>query len=234
MVQIGGTTNINQTNVIFGSKNKSSSFIGGGFTWGSFIYGSENINYANKCSIFGDRNSAYGNDHGLGLAVGQTNTISGNQCVAIGSKNIANGDLAFALGNWLSANSFQTVLGKYNLPLAGVSRYLDERPASLQNPYIGTLFVIGNGYCSATDESIINYSNAMTVSANGTISANDFIGASGNSFNEISNTVNENYLSWNEVSGKQPKILVDSSSLSINTKTVVEIPANTSRRLRNY
>lgn len=221
-------------NVIFGAKNKSSSFIGGGYTWGSFIYGEENLNYANKCSIFGDRNSAYGNENGLGLAVGQTNTISGNQCVAIGSKNIANGDLAFALGNWLSANSFQTVIGKYNLPLEGVSRYLDERPTSLENPYIGTLFVIGNGYCSATDESIINYSNAMTVSANGTISANDFIGSSGNSFNEISNIVDNKYLSWDEISGKQPKTLVDSTTLSINTKTIVEILADTSRRLRNY
>lgn len=154
--------------------------------------------------------------------------------MAIGSKNIANGDLAFALGNWLSANSFQTVLGKYNLPLEGVSRYLDERPTSLENPYIGTLFVIGNGYCSATDESIINYSNAMTVSANGTISANDFIGSSGNSFNEISNIVDNKYLSWDEISGKQPKTLVDSTTLSINTKTIVEILADTSRRLRNY
>ena len=112
-----------------------------------------------------------------GFVQGNNNSVSdGSNIITMGNGNVSTGHNSVAIGSQLISNQWQTVIGKYNSPIAGPNRLDTEDP---QDPS-KALFIIGNGY-SATDgedwqdETYITRSNAMEVYADGTVKANSFV-----------------------------------------------------------
>lgn len=160
--------------------------------------------------VLGNNNAAYNSmpdgtiRYSNIVAIGSYNVgVDGSNQFVAGFNNVASGHHSTAIGEELRSNEFQTVMGKYNIPLAGTVRttsawdYTNNSAYAVENS--GTLFVIGNGRVAAyekinsygdstwynsNNEAISYYdvcspayierSNAMIVSANGMVSAANF------------------------------------------------------------
>lgn len=101
----------------------------------NFVAGDKNDLYTgiNDCTIFGTGNtisSLYGN-YSNTFVQGNDNTADeGSGAIIFGSGNHSTGHAAVAVGTQLLANQWQTVIGKYNTPIAG-----PERTAKPFSPY---------------------------------------------------------------------------------------------------
>lgn len=118
---------------------------------GSFAGGFENIAKGN-CSF----------------AFGSCNTVDGYHSASFGDNNVTDGVSACAFGSSLTANNFQTVVGRTNQPAAG--------PTDL-NDISGSAFVVGNG-------DLMNQSNAFRVSFDGYCYGQNAFAASGADYAE--------------------------------------------------
>ena len=146
------------------------------------------------------------------MLVGQNNSSnSGILSLAFGSDNSVNSACSIAMGEGLIAYWNQTVIGKFNeeLPNDTYYRFKYKWNETTQQPETqdisGVLFTVGNGYLdncyekdnsfytlngdrvpTVIDNSFIKRSNAMIVSANGTVSAGDFAISGGYKLSDIS------------------------------------------------
>lgn len=112
-----------------------------------------------------------------GVVQGNNNDVSnGSNIVCMGNGNVSTGHNSVAIGCQLISNQWQTVIGKYNVAIAGPNRLSTQTP---QDP-TKALFIVGNGYSSDDsinwqNEAYITRSNAMVVYADGTVNAHDFV-----------------------------------------------------------
>ena len=174
-------------NVVLGSNNAISQCISNGFIVGdSNVLMTTNTGYEKDDSLY---------DSSIILGFGNV-AYNGSQQLSIGSHNNVSGHFAYALGEELSAQDFQMVVGKYNAPVPKTERaaYAKVGNSIVEVENSGVLFAIGNGRLKVYEESgswydpneeyhisidefdedYIERSNAMIVSANGTVSAGDF------------------------------------------------------------
>lgn len=179
------SADVNRDNLIAGSNNNISgdiadtidrnTILGNGNTLsGKFV----------DCNILGDCNelnnetqTVFENDTLIGL---HNKVEFGSNSTLIGQHNIANGYNGIAIGEGLSATNSQVVVGRFNALCEGT----DDRDG--HTPDSGVLFIVGNGthtepsdYTEADvlasyEEANIQRSNAMIVSADGTVSARTY------------------------------------------------------------
>ena len=142
----------------------------------NYIAGSKNIvsNAESNNYIMGDANIVinttpddiiYANNIILGNA---QLAMDGSNQLAIGHGNVVEGYYSMAIGERLRAAGSQLVIGRYNTYIDGTDGTNDSNS--------GALFVVGNGHCPVdgyTDDDAIR-SNAMVVSADGTVSARTY------------------------------------------------------------
>lgn len=112
---------------------------------------------------------------------------NGSNQVILGNSNIASGHNSISIGEGLISDASQTVLGRYNAAIEGTNGisadYVDSKS--------GALLIVGNGrhINDRTDVDSIERSNAMIVSADGTVSATKFatpeVSDIGSSLNEL-------------------------------------------------
>lgn len=169
--------------------------------------------------VLGNNNAAYNSSpdgtirYSNVVAIGSYNVgVDGSNQFVAGFNNVASGHHSTAIGEELRSNEFQTVMGKYNIPLAGTVRttsawdYENNSAYAVENS--GALFVIGNGrtrvyekdkkwyneagveipYYDVCSPAYIERSNAMIVSANGVVSAANFATSA---YANIENTLND-------------------------------------------
>ena len=124
------------------------------------------------CNILGDNNEL-NNDSEIvfenDTIIGMHNKVEfGSNSTLIGHHNIVSGYNSVLIGEGLSATNSQVVVGRFNEVLPGT----DDRNG--QTTTSGALFIVGNG--SHTDDDFDNptRSNAMVVSADGTVSAKTY------------------------------------------------------------
>ena len=151
------------------------------------IFGSDNhiTSNVNAFTVIGKSNnvsdsiqwtSAY-EAIGNGFVQGNNNYASnGSNIVVMGNGNNASGHNSVAIGCQLISSKWQTVIGKYNLPITGPDRLASQNP---QDPS-KALFIIGNGYSTKDNyewqnPQYITRSNAMVVYADGTVKAKAFV-----------------------------------------------------------
>ena len=174
-------------NVILGSNNAISQCISNGFIAGDYnTIMTTNTGYEKDDSLY---------DSSIILGFGNV-AYNGSKQLAIGEHNNVSGHFAYALGEDLSAQDFQMVVGKYNAPVPKTERaaYAKVGNSIVEVENSGVLFTIGNGRLKVYEEDgewydpneeyhisinefnedYIERSNAMIVSANGTVSAGDF------------------------------------------------------------
>lgn len=98
--------------------------------------------------------------------------INGSNQIALGNSNITSGHDAMVLGEGLIANASQVVVGRFNETVNGTNGI---SAAGIDNTS-GAVFVVGNGIHqnSNYDATATKRSNAMIVSADGTVSATRF------------------------------------------------------------
>ena len=179
------SADINRDNLIAGSNNNISgdidniidrnTILGNGNTLsGQFV----------DCNILGDCNelnneteTVFENDTLIGL---HNKVEFGSNSTLIGQYNIANGYNGIAIGEGLSATNSQVVVGRFNALCEGT----DDREG--HSPDSGVLFIVGNGthtepsdytetdVLASYEEANIQRSNAMIVSADGTVSAKTY------------------------------------------------------------
>lgn len=138
----------------------------------SVIVGSNNLIYNTAYetigSSFSDKNSISNN-----FTLGSYNLLKdGSNQVNIGVAGVTSGHNAMSFGEGLIANTSQVVVGRMNEELPGTNGL----SAAGIDSTSGALFVVGNGRhvagsYAATD---VERSNAMIVSADGTVSATKF------------------------------------------------------------
>jgi len=177
-------------NMVFGTYNAVSQYISNGF-----IVGDSNVIMTDNVSDKLSEKSRSKYDSSVIFGYGNV-AYNGSKQIAIGDFNTVSGHFAYALGEDLSAQDFQMVIGKYNAPVPKTTRttsaWVNDTVVELENS--GVIFAIGNGRLNCYekdgewydgqddewaipnpyDESLITRSNAMIVSANGTVSAGDF------------------------------------------------------------
>ena len=133
------------------------------------IIGAHNIVYNTILANDPDDELCYSNNY----ALGSYNLLSnGSNQVAIGTNNLVSGYNATAFGEGLIANASQVVVGRMNEELPGTNGL----SATGVDSTSGALFIVGNGrhvYDSYADADV-ERSNAMIVSADGTVSATKF------------------------------------------------------------
>lgn len=108
------------------------------------------------------------------FALGSYNLVKdGSNQIAIGVANITNGYNATAIGEGIIAKTSQIVVGRFNEVLPGTNGLSADNIDSTS----GALFIVGNGRHKPSDyeTSAIERSNAMIVSADGTVSARRFV-----------------------------------------------------------
>jgi len=104
-----------------------------------------------------------------GFVQGNNNVaLNGSNIICVGNGNVSTGHNSVAIGNQLISNQWQTVIGKYNVAIAGPNRLSTQTP---QDP-TKALFIVGNGYSSKDDaewqnETYITRSNALELYADG-------------------------------------------------------------------
>ena len=151
---------------IFGSDNKITSNVNAFTVIGKSNIVSDSIQWPNTYDAIGN-----------GFVQGNNNNASnGSNIVVMGNGNIASGHNSVAIGCQLISSKWQTVIGKYNLPITGPDRLASQNP---QDPS-KALFIIGNGYSTKDnydwqDLQHITRSNAMVVYADGTVKAKSFV-----------------------------------------------------------
>ena len=183
-------TENNDRNIVFGannkiSKNENDNVIIGGYN--VILNGNKIVNddviYSNNI-LFGQQNSAY----------------AGSNQINIGVYNTTLDHYSTSIGSYLRANENQYIIGQYNEETEGYTRTISALNGDnelVKKPQEGVVFAIGNGRLNAfevdgkfysgtnqlTDEipvefinseDLITRSNAMIVSADGTVSANNF------------------------------------------------------------
>ena len=150
------------------------------------------------CNILGDSNEL-NNDSEIvfenDTIIGMHNKVEfGSNSTLIGHHNIVSGYNSILIGEGLSATNSQVVVGRFNEVLPGT----DDRDG--QTTTSGALFIVGNG--SHTDDDFDNptRSNAMVVSADGTVSARTYKAAPnttlGKLFDFLNNTSTTGTLKW--------------------------------------
>lgn len=157
-----------------------------------------NSNFSD-CNVIGGHNELVNTTEGIfenNTILGMYNLVKfGSNSTLIGHHNIADGYNGVAIGEGLSATNSQIVIGRFNEALPGT----DDR-----NGYdvtSGALFIVGNG--SHTDNDFDNpaRSNAMVVSADGTVSAKTYKADPttplGKLFDFLATTQGQGDLHWN-------------------------------------
>lgn len=124
------------------------------------------------CNILGDNNEL-NNDSEIvfenDTIIGMHNKVEfGSNSTLIGHHNIVSGYNSVLIGEGLSATNSQVVVGRFNEVLPGT----DDRNG--QDVTAGALFIIGNGSHTDNDFDNPTRSNAMVVSADGTVSAKTY------------------------------------------------------------
>jgi hypothetical protein len=120
----------------------------------------------------------------------------GSNSTLIGHHNIADGYNGVAIGEGLSATNSQVVIGRFNEALPGT----DDRTG--YDVTTGALFIVGNGHHDDANNDFANptRSNAMVVSADGTVSARTYKADPGSKlgklFDFLSNTSTTGTLKW--------------------------------------
>ena len=124
------------------------------------------------CNILGDNNEL-NNDSEIvfenDTIIGMHNKVEfGSNSTLIGHHNIVSGYNSVLIGEGLSATNSQVVVGRFNEVLPGT----DDRNG--HDVTDGALFIVGNGSHTGDDFDNPNRSNAMVVSADGTVSAKTY------------------------------------------------------------
>ncbi len=115
-----------------------------------------------------------------GLVQGNDNDVrNGSNIVTMGNGNVSTGHNSVAIGCQLISNQWQTVIGKYNVAIAGPNRLSTQTP---QDP-TKALLIVGNGYSTKDDyewqdETYITRSNALELYADGRLKISGKIEAS--------------------------------------------------------
>lgn len=157
-----GTTPVTYSsrNTIIGSVNNISSRI-----VDYAVIGSQNLV---KCNTgFKSASDPYAISNGF--VQGNNNTVqNGSNIICMGNGNVSTGHNSVAIGSQLISNQWQTVIGKYNVAIAGPNRLSTQTP---QDP-TKALFIVGNGYSSDDslnwqNETYITRSNALELYADG-------------------------------------------------------------------
>ena len=133
------------------------------------------------------------------FALGSYNLVKdGSNQIAIGVANNTSGYNATAIGEGLIAKTSQMVVGRFNEELDGTNGLSADDIDSTS----GALFIVGNGkhIVGEFEPSAVVRSNAMVVSANGTVSAGNFATSSFNDINATLNTIT-NFGAWDIVNG---------------------------------
>lgn len=157
-----GNTSVtyNSKNFIVGSSNGLSSRI-----VGYSILGQQNI--VSCTEGFSSSSDKYAISNGF--IQGNNNKVqNGSNIIAMGNGNVSTGHNSVAIGSQLISNQWQTVIGKYNVAIAGPNRLSTQTP---QDP-TKALFIVGNGYSSDDslnwqNETYITRSNALELYADG-------------------------------------------------------------------
>lgn len=157
-----GNTSViyNSKNFIVGSSNGLSSRI-----VGYSILGQQNI--VSCTEGFSSNSDKYAISNGF--IQGNNNKVqNGSNIITMGNGNVSTGHNSVAIGSQLISNQWQTVIGKYNVAIAGPNRLSTQTP---QDP-TKALFIVGNGYSSDDslnwqNEAYITRSNALELYADG-------------------------------------------------------------------
>lgn len=124
------------------------------------------------CNILGDNNELNNNSEIVfenDTIIGMHNKVEfGSNSTLIGHHNIVSGYNSVLIGEGLSATNSQVVVGRFNEVLPGT----DDRNG--QDVTAGALFIVGNGSHTDNDFDNPTRSNAMVVSADGTVSAKTY------------------------------------------------------------
>lgn len=196
-------------NNIFGNGNRISQCITDSLIVGAGNYVFDTI--VHTPSMTADYNSIYT------LGVGNIAYDGSNQ-LNIGYNNETSGHFAESIGDGIVAKGQQLIIGKCNALVDCTNRYsieYDSSTSSIKNvEQSGVLFAIGNGtydYTTGTNnygnkvyydknknvipsanvnnEEYITRSNALIVSANGVVSANDYYNATGDKLSDLTEII---------------------------------------------
>lgn len=158
-----------QRNFFIGSYNIASKQVND-----SFIFGARNAIRYNKDDSDTENDTIISNNFIVGA---NSLSIAGSNQFNAGLGNITSGYFSMAIGEDLIANESQLVIGRFNTAMPGTNGI----SADDINSTSGALFVIGNGRHQLADtvngsykEETIERSNAMVVSADGTVSARTY------------------------------------------------------------
>ena len=140
------------------------------------IIGLDNIINSNfsDCNVIGGHNQLVNETNNIfenNTILGMYNLVKfGSNSTLIGHHNTADGYNGVAIGEGLSAANSQIVIGRFNEALPGT----DDRDGF--DVTAGALFIVGNGHHNDTtnDFDTPTRSNAMVVSADGTVSARTY------------------------------------------------------------
>ena len=193
-------------NHILGNNNFISQYISD-----SKIIGHGNAIYTTTIKENDTYRSKFNSLYDSSVVIGSKNILqNGSNQFAVGTFNNLSGHYAYALGNNLSAQDNQIIVGKYNEPVDNtiIFKYKYDYETSTiieQDVSSGVIFAVSNGYfdgyekittdtygvtakifkgnttsaTNITDNTCMVRSNAMIVSADGTVSAKKFISEEG-------------------------------------------------------
>lgn len=156
-------TTASNRNTIIGSHNIISQFINDTILIGSY---NVTINEDNRYVTEALKSNNY--------ALGSYNLLrNGSNQIVLGTNNVSTGYNSTAIGEGLISKQSQFVVGRFNEELDGTNGLSAEGIDSSS----GALFIVGNGKHKDNDyaASAVVRSNAMIVSADGTVSARRFI-----------------------------------------------------------
>ena len=157
-----------QDNIILGSTNGIHENI-----IGYTVIGKLNNVICTETVRDGDNNFAIS----CGFIQGNNNIVTdGSNIICMGNGNESTGHNSVAIGSQLISRQWQTVIGKYNVPIDGPNRLESENPKDPSK----ALFIIGNGFSTTDGDEWMNpdnitRSNAMVVFADGTVRAKKFV-----------------------------------------------------------
>ena len=162
-ITISQPTTASNRNTIIGSHNIISQFINDTILIGSY---NVTINEDNRYVKEALKSNNY--------ALGSYNLLrNGSNQIVLGTNNVSTGFNSTAIGEGLISKQSQFVVGRFNEELDGTNGLSAEGIDSTS----GALFIVGNGkhINDDYDASAVVRSNAMIVSADGTVSARRFI-----------------------------------------------------------
>jgi hypothetical protein len=186
---LGHTSDHNDRNYMFGVLNGVSK-----------KYNS-NVLIGDRNTLFSDSDLYYSNNILIGT---YNNGLSGSCQIGMGIGNVNRGHHSTTIGAYLKANQHQTIMGQYNQKVDGcvrtTSAWINDEMVAIPNS--GIIFAIGNGrlkayeydgyffsganhdvsdpncnkvnYADIENPNVVELSNAMIVSADGTVSAKTY------------------------------------------------------------